>query len=103
MNKVLEYKLLVQLDPTDGQRSGEDASLHAEDDDAIQFADLVLTLLDDSGLHDRIWSLGGATAEEQRNWKYEASKLLTLHDLAFSDSRDPVAFSDIGVYPTAGP
>jgi glycosyltransferase involved in cell wall biosynthesis len=88
MNKILEYmalgKPVVQFDLTEGRFSAGEASLYAKANDAIDFADKILELLDSPDRRAAMGAFGRARIEREFAWTYEAPKLLAAYDAAFT-------------------
>jgi glycosyltransferase involved in cell wall biosynthesis len=87
MNKVMEYmalgKPIVQYDLTEGRFSARGASLYAEVGCETDFADKLLTLLDDPGLRTEMGEYGRKRLANELAWKYEEPKLLEAYDAIF--------------------
>jgi glycosyltransferase involved in cell wall biosynthesis len=80
MNKVLEYmalgKPIVQFDLTEGRNSAKEASLYAEKNDAIDFAEKMLTLLGDEALRAKMGAYGRRRIEEKLSWEHTSQALI---------------------------
>ena len=89
MNKIMEYmaleKPIVQFDLTEGRFSAQAASLYARRNDEQDFADKILTLLDDAELRAAMGRAGRSRVENELAWQYEADKLLHAYDVLFAD------------------
>ena len=89
MNKIMEYMALgrpiVQFDLTEGRFSAGEASLYAERNNEIDFADKILQLLDNPELRRRMGSFGRKRIEEELSWDHEAPKLLRAYDVLFGN------------------
>jgi glycosyltransferase involved in cell wall biosynthesis len=87
MNKILEYmalgKPIVQYDLLEGRFSAQDASLYARNVDPEDFADKILTLMDDPKKRAAMGESGRARVCEQLAWPHEAPKLLAAYDQIF--------------------
>jgi len=83
MNKVLEYmalgKPIVQFDVTEGRVSAEAASLYAAPNDAVDFADKILTLLADPEQRKYRGDVGWRRVLSQLAWDYEIPKLISAY------------------------
>jgi glycosyltransferase involved in cell wall biosynthesis len=94
MNKILEYmalgKPIVQFDVTEGRVSAGEASLYAKPNDPIDFADKLLSLLDDPQARARMGVIGRTRIEERFAWTYEAPKLLQAYSRALADAGSPL-------------
>jgi glycosyltransferase involved in cell wall biosynthesis len=84
MNKIMEYmavgKPIVQFDLTEGRHSALDASLYAIRNDAVDFAEKILELLDDPAARRRMGEFGRMRVENELEWRYEAPKLVAAYD-----------------------
>jgi glycosyltransferase involved in cell wall biosynthesis len=80
MNKIVEYmalgKPIVQFDLREGRVSALDAALYARANDARDFADKIVTLLDDPARRDAMGSFGRRRVVDELHWGKEAPKLL---------------------------
>lgn len=96
MNKIMEYmalaKPIVQFELTEGRFSAREASLYALPNDAGDFAQKILTLLDDPERRERMGQFGRDRVERQLAWQYEAPKLLAAYEALFTgaDVRGPI-------------
>ncbi len=83
MNKIMEYmalaKPVVQFDMTEGRFSARDASLYARHDDAIDFAEKILELLDDPNRRRTMGEFGRARVENELAWPHEVPHLLAAY------------------------
>lgn len=83
MNKIMEYmalkKPIVQFDLTEGRFSARDASLYAEKNDPVDFAERILELLADPERRARMGAYGHRRVREELSWEYEAPKLLAAY------------------------
>ena len=88
MNKIMEYmalgKPIVQFDLTEGRFSARDASLYAKKNDAIDFAQKIVALIDDEPRRRQMGAFGRARVESELEWRYEAPKLLAAYEKLFS-------------------
>ena len=88
MNKIMEYmalgKPIVQFDLTEGRFSAQEASLYANNNDAVDMAQKVVELLDNPALREQMGSFGRHRVENELEWQYEAPKLLAAYDALFS-------------------
>lgn len=84
MNKILEYmalaKPVVLFDLTEGRRSAGEAGLYARDNDPLDLADKIVTLLDDAELRRRMGAIGRARMERELSWEYQVPRLLAAYD-----------------------
>jgi glycosyltransferase involved in cell wall biosynthesis len=88
MNKILEYmalgKPIVQFDVTEGRFSAGEASIYARPNDPIDFAEKLLSLLEDPQERARRGAIGRTRIEEKFAWAYQAPKLLQAYSRAFA-------------------
>ncbi|MGI8739637.1 MAG: glycosyltransferase family 4 protein [Gammaproteobacteria bacterium] len=95
MNKIMEYmalgKPIVQFDLTEGRFSARGASLYAARNDALDFAEKILALLDDSELRRAMGKDGRHRVENELSWHYEAPRLLEAYDALFREGKRPAA------------
>jgi glycosyltransferase involved in cell wall biosynthesis len=84
MNKIMEYmalgKPVVQFDLTEGRYSAGDASLYAAKNDARDFADKILMLIDNADLRSKMGALGSKSIHESLSWSHEQPKLLAAYE-----------------------
>ena len=84
MNKIMEYmamgKPIVQFDLTEGRYSAQEASLYARPNDARDFADKLISLLDNRTIREQMGSFGKNRVATQLNWNREAPKLLEVYE-----------------------
>lgn len=82
MNKIMEYmtlgKPIVQFDLAEGRVSAREASLYARDTD--DFADKILSLLDDPEARRRMGEVGRHRVHDSLAWRHEMPKLLAAYD-----------------------
>jgi glycosyltransferase involved in cell wall biosynthesis len=80
MNKIMEYmamgRPIVQFDVAEGRYSALDASLYAKPNDPVDFADKILTLLDDPDRRQAMGEFGRVRARTVLSWEQEAPHLL---------------------------
>jgi glycosyltransferase involved in cell wall biosynthesis len=80
MNKIMEYmalgKPIVQFDVKEGRVSAQGASLYAEANNPLDFAEKVLELIDHPGRRIRMGEYGRKRVEEALAWHHEQPKLL---------------------------
>ena len=88
MNKIMEYmalaKPIVQFELTEGRFSARDASLYARPNDAEDFAQKIVTLLEHPELRERMGRFGRQRVERRLKWEYEVPKLLAAYDALFA-------------------
>ena len=80
MNKIMEYmalgKPIVQFDVTEGRFSAQDSSLYAKANDAKDFGEKILELLDDPARRALMGESGRKRVQEVLAWPHEQPKLL---------------------------
>lgn len=88
MNKIMEYmalgKPIVQFDLTEGRFSAQKASLYARKNDAVDFAEKILALLEDPDTRARMGRYGRERVEKELAWEYEVPKLLAAYETLFA-------------------
>ncbi len=88
MNKVMEYmaleKPVVQFDLTEGRASAGEASLYAEPNDPLDFADKIAWLIDRPDERARMGRLGRLRVTEELSWAHSAPSLLAAYDRIFA-------------------
>jgi glycosyltransferase involved in cell wall biosynthesis len=88
MNKIMEYmalgKPIVQFDLTEGRFTAEEASVYAQKNDAIDFADKILELLADEPRRKRMGEFGRERVVNHLAWPHEAPKLLRAYERVFA-------------------
>jgi len=89
MNKIVEYmalgKPIVQFDLAEGRFSARDASLYAKANDATDFANKIIELIDNPEKRASMGAYGRARVERELAWQYEAPKLLAAYNAVFAD------------------
>lgn len=87
MNKIMEYmalgKPIVQFDLAEGHFSAKEASLYAQKNNFVDFAEKILDLLDDPEKRRTMGDYGRTRIETELEWKYEIPKLLAAYDELF--------------------
>ncbi len=87
MNKIMEYmalaKPIVQFELAEGRFSAREASLYARPNDSRDFAEQIVTLLDDPARRARMGRFGRDRVERQLAWGHEAPKLLAAYEALF--------------------
>jgi glycosyltransferase involved in cell wall biosynthesis len=90
MIKIMEYmalsKPIVQFALTEGHISAGDASLYAQPNDHIDFAEKILELLDDPRRRAAMGQSGRARVELALAWTHQASMLLAAYDSLWPES-----------------
>ena len=83
MNKIMEYmalgKPIVQFDLVEGRISAQQASLYAKKNDAVDFADKIVELLDDPARRAQMGMFGRRRVTQELEWRYEVPKLLAAY------------------------
>ncbi len=86
MNKILEYmaygRPVVLYDLTEGRRAAGDAALYARPNDAEDFAEQILKLLDSESLRRKLGDCGRRRIEESLNWEIDKRALLEAYAMA---------------------
>ena len=89
MNKIMEYmalgKPIVQFDLAEGRFSAQDASLYAEKNNFIDFAEKIVQLIDNPEMREQMGAFGRNRVINELEWKYEAPKLLAAYKQLFED------------------
>jgi glycosyltransferase involved in cell wall biosynthesis len=84
MNKIMEYmalgKPIVQFDLAEGRFSAQDASLYAKRNDPVDFAQKIISLVDDEAKRKIMGAFGRERVENELEWRYEAPKLLAAYE-----------------------
>lgn len=80
MNKILEYmslaKPIVQFDLTEGRYSAQEASLYAEQNNAIDMANKIISLLEDPEKRKRMGEFGYNRIVNELSWEHTSKTLL---------------------------
>lgn len=88
MNKILEYmalgKPIVQFDVKEGRISAGEASVYARPNDPIDFAEKLLSVLENPQARATMGAMGRARVEERFAWKYEAPHLIQAYRHVFT-------------------
>lgn len=83
MNKIIEYmafeKPIVQFDVKEGRYSAQDASVYAARNDPLDFADKMLTLLDDPARRAAMGASGLQRVERELCWEKQIEPLLAAY------------------------
>lgn len=87
MNKIMEYmalaKPIIQFDVTEGRFSAQDSSLYAKPNDPVDFAEKILSLINDPARRYEMGQFGRMRVEKELAWPHEAPKLLAAYDALF--------------------
>lgn len=91
MGKILEYMSfevpVVLFNLTEGRRSAADAALYARNDDPIDFANQIQTLLDSEELRKTLARRGRQRIEQHFDWEVDRQTLLKAYEMALSNPR----------------
>ena len=83
MNKILEYmafsRPMVQFEVKEGRFSAQEASLYARPNDAVDFAEKVLELLDDEDERARRGAFGRRRVTEALSWEHQVPTLIAAY------------------------
>ena len=83
MNKIMEYmamgKPIVQFDLMEGRNSAGEASVYAEGNNAVDFADKILELLADPEQRKQMGEIGMRRMTEKLEWRYQIPTLLKAY------------------------
>lgn len=89
MNKVLEYmtlaKPIVQFMLTEGYYSAQEASLYAERNNAIDMAEKIVGLLEDSEIRRTMGEFGRSRIINELCWEHTSKALLKGYEKIFTD------------------
>lgn len=87
MNKILEYmslgKPVVQFDMIEGRYSAGEASLYAEPNDKVDFAEKILELLDNYKKRKKMGDYGRKRIEGKLQWKFSEKELFKVYQSLF--------------------
>lgn len=99
MIKIMEYmalgKPIVQFALTEGRITAGDASLYARPGDPVDFAQKILSLLDDPERRAAMGRIGRSRIERELAWDRQAPMLLAAYDALWADEAD-LATADRG-------
>jgi glycosyltransferase involved in cell wall biosynthesis len=88
MNKIMEYmafaKPIVQFDVTEGRFSASKSSLYARTNDPVDFAEKIVTLIDDEQLRATMGAFGLRRVRESLAWHHEEPQLLAAYESLFA-------------------
>jgi glycosyltransferase involved in cell wall biosynthesis len=88
MNKIMEYmafaKPIVQFDVAEGRFSASKSSLYARTNDPLDFAEKILTLIDDEQLRATMGAFGLQRVRESLAWHHEEPQLLAAYEASFA-------------------
>lgn len=83
MNKIMEYmamgKPIVQFELLEGMRSAEGASVYAEGNNPVDFAEKIVELLNDPSRREKMSLEGRHRMEKMLEWRHQAPKLLEAY------------------------
>jgi len=90
MNKIMEYmalgKAIVQFNLTEGRVSAQEASLYADNNDAVDLANKLVGLLDDEPLRQKMGQFGRDRVTNSLSWDYEVPRLLAAYETLFRNA-----------------
>ncbi len=93
MNKIMEYmalgKPIVQFDLLEGKRSAQQASLYAEPDNAVDFAEKILALLASPEQREAMAVEGQRRMRDSLEWRHQIPKLLNAYNRVFKKKLVP--------------
>lgn len=88
MNKILEYmclaKPIVQFDLTEGRFSAQDASLYAENNNAIDMVNKIIYLLENPELRNKMGDFGRNRIINELSWEHTSKNLIDGYKKLFS-------------------
>ncbi len=88
MNKIMEYmtlaKPIVQYELKEGRASAAEASLYSTPNDTVDFAEKVVTLLDDPAKREEMGRIGRERVQAALSWAHSVPNLLAAYDRAFA-------------------
>jgi glycosyltransferase involved in cell wall biosynthesis len=91
MNKIMEYmalgKPIVQFELAEGRYSAQAASLYARKNDAVDFANKIVELLDDPERCRQMGDYGRRRVVDELEWRHEVPKLLAAYDALHARNR----------------
>jgi len=79
-------KAIVQFNLTEGRVSAQEASLYADKNDAVDFANKLVGLLDDEPLRQRMGQFGRDRVTNSLSWDYEVPRLLAAYETLFRNA-----------------
>lgn len=84
MNKIMEYmalrKPIVQYDLKEGRFSAGKASLYAENNSIVDFADKIMYLLDNPSVRAEMSEYGYNRVKNELSWEIESKKLINFYE-----------------------
>jgi len=91
MNKILQYmaygRPVVLFDLTEGRRAAGEAALYASPNDAGDFAEKIMALLDSESLRRELGEQGRRRVEGSLNWEREKQELLAAYRTALGGDK----------------
>lgn len=91
MNKIMEYmalkKPIVQYDLKEGRFTAGEASLYADNESTIDFADKIMLLLDDENKRIEMGNLGRQRVLNDLSWEIQAKGLIEYYRHIFASDR----------------
>ncbi len=92
MNKILEYmalaKPIVQFELTEGRYSAQDASLYAEQNNAVDLADKIIYLLEHPEERKAMGDYGRNRVVNELSWEHTSKALLEGYEKLFTGQFD---------------
>ncbi|MEZ5793013.1 glycosyltransferase family 4 protein [Albidovulum sp.] len=87
MNKIMEYmtlaKPIVQYELKEGRASAAEASLYARPNDTVDFAEKIVSLLDDPARRAEMGRIGRERVQASLSWAHSVPRLLAAYDRVF--------------------
>jgi glycosyltransferase involved in cell wall biosynthesis len=84
MNKVVEYmamgRPLVSFDLREARVTAQDAAVYASENDEVQFAKLIVELLDNPERRERMGKIGRRRVEQALSWEVSQGNLLAAYE-----------------------
>ena len=88
MNKIMEYmalkKPIVQYDLKEGRYSAQEASLYAKNTEPIDFAEKIMSLLNDEKTRKEMGEFGYNRVLNELSWDYEQENLVNIYKKLFN-------------------
>jgi len=85
MNKIMEYmyfsKPIVQFNMKEGKYSAKEASLYANKNDFVDFAEKIIQLINKPSLRMKMGKFGKKRLESELNWEKSEKNLLKLYNM----------------------
>lgn len=88
MNKILEYmalaKPIVQFELTEGHYSAQEASLYAEQNNAVDMAEKIIYLLKNPDIRKKMGEFGRRRVVNELSWEHTSKALLKGYEMFFN-------------------